>query len=299
VSTVAFIGFGELGSALAGALREQGGMAVRAFSRPARDAAAAEALEARLSAAGADRADSIAEAFAVAEAVLAVMPPAASEDVARECAPHLDAEAVYADLTAAPPAVKQAGAEAVAEHGALYADVAVLGTVAASGAAVPLLASGPGAHAFRRLVAPAGLRVTAIDAPAGHASLVKLLRSVYMKGRDALVLEMMAAARHHGLDRVVAESIAGPGEEVPFPALAERILSALAVHAERRAHELGSAAAIVRGTGVEPLVTEAGVARLERLAALGLRERLGGERPASADEVLAALDELSDRVAGG
>lgn len=299
MSTVAFIGFGELGSTLARALRAPGGLSVRAWSRPPRDEAADEALDARLRGAGADRAGSIEEAVAGAAAVLAVAPGVASEELARRSAPHLDAQAIYADLTTATPSVKVAAGDRVAARGALYADIAVLGTVAASGAAVPLLGSGPGAEAFRALVEPAGLRVTALEAPAGHATLVKLLRSVYMKGRDALVLEMMIAARKHGLERVVAESIAGPGEEVPFPALAERILSALAVHAERRAHELRSAGAVVRATGVEPLVTEAGAERLERLAALGLRGRFGAERPAGGDEVLAALEDLSAGAASG
>lgn len=299
MSTVAFLGFGELGSTLARALKERGGLRVRAWSRVPPDEPAAEALDARLRGSGAERAGSIEEAVTGAGAVLAVVPGAAAEELAHRCVPHLDRECVYADLSAATPAVKVAAAELVAARCALYADVAVLGTVAASGAAVPLLASGPGVEAFRALVEPAGLRVTALEAAAGDATLVKLLRSVYMKGRDALVLEMMVAARHHGLERVVAESIAGPGEEVPFPALAERILSALAVHAERRAHELRSAGAVVRESGVEPLVTEAGAERLARLAALGLRGRFGGERPAAADEVLAALEDLSAGAASG
>ena len=64
----------------------------------------------------------------------------------------------------------------------------MLGTVATSGFEVPILVSGPGAHGWRTLVDPEGLVVEAIDAPAGHATLLKLLRSVYMKGREALIL---------------------------------------------------------------------------------------------------------------
>ena len=293
MSTVAFLGFGELGSTLAGALRGRGNLSVRAWSRTPRDERADEALDARLRRSGTERANSIEEALAGAHAVLAVVPGAAAEELARRCTPHLGSQSIYADLSAAAPAVKLAAAERVTARGALYADVAVLGTVAASGAAVPLLASGSGSETLRALVEPAGLRVTVLEAPAGDATLVKLLRSVYMKGRDALVLEMMVAARHHGLEGVVAESIAGPGEEVAFPALAERLLSALAVHAERRAHELRSAGAVLRDSGVEPLVTEAGAERLARLATVGLRGRFAGERPATAEEVLAALEDLS------
>jgi 3-hydroxyisobutyrate dehydrogenase-like beta-hydroxyacid dehydrogenase len=183
----------------------------------------------------------------------------------------------------------------VEQVGALYVDAAVLGTVATSGFEVPIVASGPGAHGWRALVDPEGLVVEAIDAPAGHATLLKLLRSVYMKGRDALILEMMLAARRYGLEDRVAESIKGPGEMVPFAALAERVLCALAVHAERRADELFASSEVVRAAGVDPVITRAGSEVLRRLAGLELRDTFDRERPADAAQVLAAIDERSGR----
>jgi hypothetical protein len=66
----------------------------------------------------------------------------------------------------------------------------------------------------------------------------------------------------------------------------------MAVHAGRRADELALSADLVRASGVEPLLSEAGAARLRWIAELGLREHFGGERPTDPDAVLAALDEL-------
>ena len=218
---------------------------------------------------------------------MSAVPGAASADVARDVIPLLAAGACFADMTAAPPASKEEAARAAAERGVLYADAAVLGTVAMSGAAVPIAAAGTGAQALRALATPAGLAIEVIGDEAGQAARLKLVRSVYMKGRDALVLEMMIAARRLGLENEVAASIAGPGEQVPFPELSERVLSALAIHAGRRAEELGSSAEVLRGAGVDPIVTVAGSERLRRLAELGLRERLGGVRP---DDGSATLD---------
>jgi hypothetical protein len=167
--------------------------------------------------------------------------------------------------------------------------------VATSGFEVPIVASGPGAHGWRALVVPQGLVVEVLDAPAGQATLVKLLRSVYMKGRDALILEMMIAARRYGLEELVARSIQGPGETVPFPALAERVLRALAVHADRRADELLASSEVVRAVGVDPVITRAGSQVLRGVAELELREVFHRERPSSGDDVLAAIDERSGR----
>lgn len=292
MADVAFLGFGELGSALAGRLA-RGGHSVRGWSRAPRDAARVEALRARMSAAGVRPVASVREALPGAAAVFVAVPAGASEEVVAEAGPYLDGDALYADLSAAPPLTKRAGAARLAERGVRYIDVAVLGTVAVSGWATPMLASGEGAVAFGDLAVAWGLDVRAIDSPAGDAALVKLLRSVYMKGRDALVAEMLLGARRHGLEDLVVESIGGPGEQVPFRSLVDRVMTGLAVHAARRAEELASSGEALREAGVEPIVTEAGAARLRRLAELGLREAFRGQRPDDARGVLDAIEERS------
>jgi 3-hydroxyisobutyrate dehydrogenase-like beta-hydroxyacid dehydrogenase len=296
MTVFALIGFGELGSSLAEGLGRSAANLVRAYAPERSQPAAAAALQERLRRSGAQRSTSVAEAVAGATVVLCAVPASASAEVAEECAPLLDRGAYYVDLATAPVNDKLRAAAIVARAGALYVDAAVLGTVATSGFEVPIVASGPGAQGWKTLVDTDGLVVDVLDAPAGHATLLKLLRSVYMKGRDALVLEMMLAARRYGLEDRVAESIKGPGEMVPFPALAERVLCALAVHAERRAQELLASSDVVRAAGVEPLISRAGAEVLARLAALELRDVFDRERPSSAAEVLATIDERSGRL---
>lgn len=288
------IGFGELGAALSAGLGRSEDHEVRAFARPRRDPVAARVLQERLAATGASPVASLAEGLRGATAVIAAVPGSAAEEVAAACTPLLEEGTLYVDMTTAPPSAKARDAALVARRQARYVDAAVLGTVVTSGFEVSMLVSGPGAAEWQALVAPLGMNVEAIDAPAGHATLVKLLRSVYMKGRDALVLEMMLAARRYGLDEVVARSIGGPGETVPFASLAERVLRALAVHAERRAVELASSCAILEEAGVLPIAAGGGAQRLERLAQLRLREAFGGERPADGRALLDAVDRLTD-----
>ena len=299
MTVFAFIGFGELGSSLAEGLGRSDAHLVRVYTPERTQPAAAAALAGRLRSTGAHPSPSLQEAIPGATAVLSVVPAGASRGVAEHCAPLLDRGAYYVDFTAAPVADKEIAAALVGQVGALYVDAAVLGTVAASGFEVPIVVSGPGAHGWRALVDPEGLVVEAIDAPAGHATLLKLLRSVYMKGRDALILEMMLAARRYGLAERVAESIQGPGEQVPFTTLAERVLCALAVHAERRADELLASSEVVRAAGVDPVITRAGSEVLRRLAGLELRDTFDRERPSDAEQVLAAIDECSGRQALG
>ena len=284
---------------LAGQLARTEGNSVRAYVPTREDAARSAALEARLRQAGATRSESLAEAIAGAAAVLSVVPVRDSLDVARAAARLLDERAYFADFAPAPPADKREAAELVSASGGQYVDVGVLGTVATSGHEVPLALSGPGALAFGELLAREGFQVDVLDAPAGHATLLKLLRSVYLKGRDALIVEMMLAARRYGLEEQVAESVRGPGETVPFPALADRVLCALALHADRRADELRASGEVVAAAGVPPTGSRAASDVLGAVARLGLREAFDQQRPTSGAEVLAAIDERSGRAEPG
>lgn len=285
----AFIGFGELAIGLAPALVENGAE-VRAYTRPRAEAAGEHILEERLARARVMRSGSLADALREAGLVISAVPAGESGAVAAAAAPLLAPGSVYVDVAPVLPEEKAARAALVDARGVHYVDVAVLGTVATEGSRVPLLASGAGAAQLAEIGGAYGLQVSLVPGPAGQASLVKLLRSVYMKGRDALILEMILAARRYGLEAAVIESIGGRGEQVTFLELTTRVLCALAIHSGRRADELGSSAAVVARAGVDPLVAEAGERRLRRLAELGLRERFGGERPSDLNEVLEALD---------
>jgi len=292
VKVLAFIGFGELGAALAERLGGAGSGEMRAWTRERSDPAAEQALATRLRDAGVARRPSLRDAVEGAGIVLSAVPGSASREIAEQVAGLLDPDTLFVDLTAAPIADKEAGAEAIAKAGGLYADAAVLGAVAAPGA-LRIVASGPGAGPWVQTARSEGLELEleTLDGPAGLATRLKLLRSVYMKGRDALIVETLVAARRCGLEERLAASIDVPGERVPFPELADRVLRSLAIHAGRRAAELNGAGDAVAATGVEPLLSRAGAETLRRVAELGLREELGGERPESGAEVLALLDE--------
>jgi 3-hydroxyisobutyrate dehydrogenase-like beta-hydroxyacid dehydrogenase len=287
-----FIGFGAVAQAFAGGLHDAGVEAVAVFTRPRDDLASAEALAGRIRAAGVQRRSSLHELVHDADVVIAAVPASAAVEVAEQSARHLIPGTLYVDPTPLAPSQKRALADVIDAAGGKYADVAVLGTVAVDSHAVPMIVAGPGAIPWANTATPLGFRVSILEGAPGQASLVKLLRSVYMKGRDALILEMLLAARRHGVEDALVASIGGPAEQVPFPDLVARVLRSLAVYAERRSAELEAAADLVEDVGLEPLVTLAGAARLRWLADLGVRESFRGERPQDLEAVLRAIEEL-------
>lgn len=298
VPAIAFIGVGELACSLAAGMTAAGAGDVRGYSRPRSDPTASRIQRERAAAARVALCASLHEAVSDATVVIAAVPASAALEVATAAAPLLTRNAIYVDTAPLAPADKLAAAQTVASAGGMFVDAAVLGTVATEGARVPLLCAGPGAQAWSELAVTLGLNVTVLSGPPGQAARVKLLRSVYLKGRDALVMEMLLAARAHGIEQTVVDSIQGAGERVPFPQLADRIVCAMAVHAGRRADELAMSAQLLRSSAVEPIVSEAGSKRLRWIAELGLREHFDGQRPQDPQVVLLAIDALLARRAG-
>jgi 3-hydroxyisobutyrate dehydrogenase-like beta-hydroxyacid dehydrogenase len=288
---VAFVGFGDLASRWAKELAVRPDVVVRAFLPAGSGSRGSGVAGRRARFAGVEPSDRLEPVLAGAHVVVASVPSAASAAVAAACAPLLERDAVYVDPSSSAPEVKAENAALVAAAGGLFVDAAVLGTAALSGLAVPLLASGSGVQRFAEIADRLGMDVTPAGTVAGDAARAKLIRSVYMKGRDALLVEMLTAAEAAGITSLVVASIArAPGEQVTFDQLVERVLPALTLHVARRADELRDAAAVLEQLGVSPELTTAAAERLRRMAAVeDVRQMAEADPPPSAQDVSAAL----------
>lgn len=204
-------------------------------------------------------------AAAVAKsAIVLVLTSASTALSAAEAArPGLQPGATYADLNTASPALKRELALRVAETGARFADVALLGPVPAGGLATPALASGDGARSFAHALTPLGMPVEVVSDQPGDAATRKLLRSVFMKGLAAATLESLRAAETAGqaswLEGEIAAVIGEP--------LLERLVDGSRRHAGRRAEEMRAAHDLLLELGVEPRVAAASASVLAELAA--------------------------------
>jgi 3-hydroxyisobutyrate dehydrogenase-like beta-hydroxyacid dehydrogenase len=196
-------------------------------------------------------------------AVLALTTGATALAGAESALPGLRPGAVYADLNTTSPALKREVAALVAGAGARFADVALLGPVPAQGLRTPTLASGAGAQAFAELFRPLGMPVEVVSDRPGDAALRKLLRSVFMKGLAASVLESLRAAAAAGETTWLEQEIAG----VIGEPLLERLVEGSRLHAARRVDEMEAARELLLELGVEPRMAAASASVLAELAA--------------------------------
>ena len=256
--TLALIGFGEAGSTFAAA----GGWGQRAGVwdvLPARRAAA-EALGLRVG-------GSAGEALAGAPLVLSLVTADRALDAARDCAPLLAPGALWCDMNSVAPGTKRAAAEAIAAAGGRYVDVAVLAPVHPARLGVPLLLAGAAAEEAETLLRAAGFgQVRIVGQAIGRASAIKMIRSVMVKGLEALTAEMMLAAEAAGVVDEVLASLDASEKALPWAARAAYNVERMVTHGARRAAEMAESAQTLRELGVEPIMTAGTVRRQSEMA---------------------------------
>ncbi len=124
---------------------------------------------------------------------------------------------------------------------------------------------------YAELINRLGGDVEVVSEVAGDAATRKLLRSVFVKGMTGVLVEALHAADAAGQGAWFREHVTAVVESADA-ALLRRLVAGTAIHAGRRIEEMSHAATLLRQLGVEPLLTEAAVARLRAVADEGVPE---------------------------
>ncbi|WP_315760523.1 DUF1932 domain-containing protein [Sphingomonas sp. Y38-1Y] len=266
VDRIATIGFGEAAGAFAGAWQ----LAAAAYDLKLDDPAAAEAMRARMMAHGVEPAVDVTAAVEGAGVILSLVTAGSAMDAVRAAAGAIVPGQLFCDMNSVAPDTKRAAEAAIERAGGRYVDVAVLAPVFPKRLAVPLLLSGAHAPAGAEALRSAGFTdVRVLDAPVGAASSVKMIRSVIVKGIEALTAECVLAAASAGvLDEVIASLDASPPPK-GWAATADYNLDRIMLHGRRRAEEMREVVKTLDALGTGSAMTRGTVERQDALARPG------------------------------
>ncbi len=266
VERIATIGFGEAAGAFAGAWS----VPTVAYDLKLDNPAAHETMFARMAAHRVVAAWDVAAAIESADLVLSLVTAGSALDVATVAADAIAPGQLYCDLNSVAPDTKRAGQAAIERAGGRYVDVAVLAPVFPKQLAVPLLVSGEYAADAATALRSAGFtNVAVLDGPVGAASSVKMIRSVMVKGIEALTAECVLAAETAGvLDAVIASLDASPPPR-GWAATADYNLDRMMLHGRRRAEEMREVVKTLDALGTGSAMTRATVERQDALARPG------------------------------
>jgi 3-hydroxyisobutyrate dehydrogenase-like beta-hydroxyacid dehydrogenase len=124
----------------------------------------------------------------------------------------------------------------------------------------------------------------------GAAAALKMIRSVMIKGIEALTAECFLAAQRAGIADEVAASLKNNYPGVDWPKMIEYNLERMASHGIRRADEMEQSAATLTELGIAPLMTSATVARQRELGELGREEAVRAAKTEGRSALLDAIN---------
>lgn len=285
---VTFIGFGEAGQAIASGLRENGIERIAAW-----DILFLESEGERLKAAGEKIgvrcAGSAQEAVAETDIIVSAVTAASSLEAARSVAPHLWGAPWYLDINSVSSGRKQ-DTEKLLSDKARYVDVAVVAAIHPARHRTPLLIAGPHAEAAAPLLREMDMQLRLVGDTVGAAAAIKMIRSVMIKGIEALTVECFLAAQRAGVLDEVTASLKNNYPGFDWPTQSEYNLERMASHGERRAAEMEESAATLRELGLDPLMVESTIKRQREMGAVGKDDAVRAALTQGRAALLAAID---------
>ena len=194
-------------------------------------------------------------------------------EIAEEAVRHLRAGKIYADMNSTSGSVKNRIAQVIEPSGADFIEGAILSAVGETGSKASILVCGKRGEEFSGLMNRLGLVNLKYFSPKiGEASQVKMIRSVFSKGIECLLLEMLIAGRRAGVADYLWKDIVDFMTKNSFERVAENWIRTHPVAFERRYHEMVQVVETLKEMGVEPLMTEGTKDFFKRSCALGLEK---------------------------
>jgi 3-hydroxyisobutyrate dehydrogenase-like beta-hydroxyacid dehydrogenase len=288
---ISFIGFGEAGQAIASGLRDAGIERIAAWDILFPDPAGAP-LKTAGELIGVRMASSAGDAVRETDMVISAVTAASSVDAARSVAPHLTGNAYYLDINSVSPGRKQETAKLLGER-ARYVDVAVIAAIHPARHRTPLLISGPYAEDISPLLRELDMQLAVVGPEIGSAAAIKMIRSVMIKGIEALTLECFLAASRAGVLEEVTASLKNNYPTLDWATIADYNLERMASHGERRAAEMEESAATLRELGLDPLMVDSTVKRQREMGAIGKRETVREALKSGRAAILSAISAVA------
>lgn len=265
---IGLIGYGEVGKVFGSGLRTRGVAWVGAWDVRFVDAALSVDDRRHAQAHGVIACESMRQLCSKANLIIAAVTSANTLQVAQEAARWIGRGASYLDLNAASPAVKRQAAMAIEDAGAHYIEAGVTTAVPPFGIAVPMLIGGKQAQRLADRLRPIGFNVTPLSPKIGAVAAAEMSRGILARGIETLIVESFTTARRYGVEDAMLASLAESFPGTDWRRQAGIVFGRAAQGGERRMADILQAAATIRSTGIEPLLSDAIAARQLAIAHL-------------------------------
>ncbi|WP_253825709.1 DUF1932 domain-containing protein [Vibrio sp. RE86] len=243
ISRIAFIGFGEAAKTFISSWDNKAPEIINAFDLKTNSVFTREKKLLEYIEHGVQGTFKAEEAIDGAQVIFSLVTADQAEPALQALIPSLSEKQIILDCNSCSPKTKQRLAQQVKAQGAEYIDVAIMAPVLAAKPRIPLNISGERADKVSDYLSQVGFDVEVISEQVGDASSIKMLRSVMVKGLEALTTECLLAARKSGVEEHVLKSLSSTYPGLALDDLSRYHMERMLNHGERRHAELKEVAA--------------------------------------------------------
>ncbi|MBB4953673.1 3-hydroxyisobutyrate dehydrogenase-like beta-hydroxyacid dehydrogenase [Agrobacterium vitis] len=179
--------------------------------------------------------------------------------------------AFYFDCNSCAPSTKQTAAQIISVAGGHYIDVAIMAPIHPRGHRTPLLIASDRAEEACALLEALDMQASIAGSEIGQASAIKMLRSVMIKGLEALSAECILAARRAGVEDAVIASLQASDPGLQWQSRLSYNLERMMVHGTRRAAEMQEVAKTLRDLQIPDRMASAITAWQSQIGSLGIK----------------------------
>lgn len=194
--------------------------------------------------------------------------------------PHLRQGQLVIDINSVSPDRKRQTAAAVESAGARYVDMAVMAPVHPRLHQTPVLIACADAVLLLPELASLGFSASVAGEQPGAATAIKMVRSLFVKGLEAITVETLLAAQASGCFDEILASVSGSYPGLDWPRFAEYQFERTTIHGRRRAAEMRESAATLDALGLHGALAN---------AIADVQERMGDAGEQRADDLRATV----------
>ena len=291
---IAFIGLGEAAGAFITGWGADRAGDIAAFDIKTTKPETADEILKRAKTFGIAHCETLQDAVSIADIVFSTVTADQAIMAVRAAAPLMKQGAYFLDMNSCAPSSKQVSAGIMADHNLCYVDVAVMEPVYPKQLDVPLLISGDWSHDVSDLLSTLSLKFRIIEGAVGRASSIKMVRSIMVKGLEALTAECALAAYAADVVDEVFPSLRDGHPKIDVQQRATYNFERSMTHGVRRAAEMDEVAKMVADLGL-PNDLSRGSARWQRMIADKTVDRAATKQ---GRDLQSLVDELLPRIRG-
>lgn len=283
------IGFGEVGTSLCEGLKREGLTDIKIYDKLYNQPKYAEMLSKKAKNIKIELVPNNRILIEKSDIIFAVTTAEVALDTANEALPWLDSKHIYVDLNSANPSIKEIISKKVESKRAIFIDGAIMGAPRKELHKTPIVISGKETKPFLDFGKRWHMNLRVVGEKPGQASTVKLIRSIWAKGIEALFLETFHAAETYKVTYFILESIKSMMSENEIGNLINQLVTSDVIHSKRRSYEMKMAAEVLEKSGIDNTMSNAIKEKLLWSYNLNIIDKFKNKEPQNFKEVIQAI----------